>query len=248
MKMKEMPEAERPYEKLELYGEKALSNAELLAIIIKTGTKEETSLQIAQRVLKLNDQQDETGLSFLKKRSLKELMQIKGIGRVKAIELKAVSEIVTRMQKPANYKKLKFIDNNQVGEILLQEFRFETREIVKVYLLNSHNMVIREIDIATGGANYAGVSIAEIIGLAVQERAVKILLAHNHPSGCSMPSKQDIKFTDELYNAAHLLGIDVIDHIVVGDMEYTSIYQVLKTKIAQVKKAQAEKTERIERK
>ena len=236
-----MPEAERPYEKLELQGEKALSNAELLAINIKTGTKEETALQIAHRVLKLNDQQDETGLSFLKKRTLKELMQIKGIGRVKAIELKAVAEIVTRMQKPSNYKKLKFTENNQVGEILMQEFRFETKEIVKVYLLNSHNMVIREIDIATGGADYANVSISEIVGLAVQERATKILLAHNHPSGSSMPSKQDIKFTDKLFNAAHLLGIDVIDHIVVGDMEYTSIYQVLEAKIAQVRRKHEEK-------
>ena len=90
--MKELPKSERPYEKLELYGEKTLSNAELLAIIIKTGTKDETSVELAQRILKLNDT-DTEDLSYLQALSIEELMQIKGIGKVKAIQLKAVTEI-----------------------------------------------------------------------------------------------------------------------------------------------------------
>lgn len=236
MKMKELPEAERPYEKLELYGEENLSNAELLAIIIKTGTKEETSLQLAQRILKLNSEQEDTGLGFLRNVTLEELMQIKGIGRVKAIQLKAVGEIVTRMQKPSNYKKLQFKEQKQVAEMLLSEFRFEKREIMRMYLLNHKNMVTKVINIAKGGSNFVNATIQEILGQALQERAPKILLVHNHPSGDSLPSKKDIDFTDQLYNAAKAFQIDLIDHIVIGDMEYTSIFSYLQNKIKQVQK------------
>ena len=107
IKIKELPSAERPYEKLELYGEKNLSNAELLAIIIKSGTKEETSVQLAQKILKLNENAKEDNLNFLRNISIEELMQIKGIGKVKAIQLKAVCELGVRMSKPSNYKKIK---------------------------------------------------------------------------------------------------------------------------------------------
>ena len=106
LNIKELTEAERPYEKLELYGEKNLSNAELLAIIIKSGTKEETSVQIAQRILNLNYDPQMGDLNFLKYISLQELMQIKGIGRVKAIQLKAICELAIRMYKPSNYRKV----------------------------------------------------------------------------------------------------------------------------------------------
>lgn len=236
MKIKELPEAERPYEKLELYGEQNLSNAELLAIIIKSGTKEETSVQLAQRILKLNSGQDDTGLGFLRNVTLEELMQIKGIGRVKAIQLKAVGEIVTRMQKPSNYKKMKFTEQRKVAEMLLNEFRFEKREILRMYLLNHKNMVTKIVDIAKGGSNFVNASIPEILGQVLQERAPKILLVHNHPSGDSIPSRNDIEFTDKLYNAAKDFQIDLIDHIVIGDMEYTSIFNYVRDKIGQVQK------------
>ena len=104
--MKDLPEAERPYEKLELQGEKTLSNAELLAIIIKTGTKNETSIDLAYKILKLNKNTKEDDLNFLKNISLEELMQIKGIGKVKAIQLKAICELAVRMTKPSNYKNI----------------------------------------------------------------------------------------------------------------------------------------------
>ena len=105
IKIKELPELERPYEKLEWYGEKVLSNAELLAIIIKTGTKQETSVQLAQKILNLNDTKSE-GINFLRNISIEELMQINGIGKVKAIQLKAVGELANRMTMPSNYKKI----------------------------------------------------------------------------------------------------------------------------------------------
>ena len=106
LKMKELPETERPYEKLEQYGEKTLTNAELLAIIIKTGTKNESSVDLAYKILNLNQNTKEDDLSFLKNISIEEFMQIKGIGKVKAIQLKAICELAVRMNKPINYKNI----------------------------------------------------------------------------------------------------------------------------------------------
>ena len=114
LKIKELPEIERPYEKLELYGEKNLSNAELLAIIIKNGTKEKTSVEMANEILNLNTSQDKGDLNFLRDLSLEELMNLKGVGRVKAIQLKAVCELATRMSKPSNYKKVQIKSPNDV--------------------------------------------------------------------------------------------------------------------------------------
>lgn len=115
MKMKELPEAERPYEKLELYGEKSLSNAELLAIIIKSGTREETSVQLAQKLLTLKENANIDELNYLRSLSLQDFMQIKGIGKVKAIQLKAVFELAIRMAKPSNYKKVQIKKPEEIG-------------------------------------------------------------------------------------------------------------------------------------
>ena len=136
MKIKELPEIERPYEKLELYGEKALSNAELLAIIIKNGTKEKTSVEMANEILNLNTNQDKGDLNFLRELSLEELKNLKGIGRVKAIQIKATCELATRMSKPSNYKKIQIKSPKDVANLLMSDLRFEKREIVKIIILN----------------------------------------------------------------------------------------------------------------
>ena len=148
LKIKEIPETERPYEKLELYGEKTLSNAELLAIIIKTGTKEETSVQIAQRILNLNYDPQMGELNFLKSITMEELMQIKGIGRVKAIQIKAICELAIRMSKPSNFKKIQIKSTEQLANLVMEELRFEKREYVKLFLLNNKNEILKNIDTA----------------------------------------------------------------------------------------------------
>ena len=167
LKIKEIPETERPYEKLELYGEKALSNAELLAIIIKTGTKEETSVQIAQRILNLNYDPQMGELNFLKSITMEELMQIKGIGRVKAIQIKAICELAIRMSKPSNFKKIQIKCTEQLANLVMEELRFEKREYVKLFLLNNKNEILKNIDTAIGGTNFANVNMKEIIGEAL---------------------------------------------------------------------------------
>lgn len=224
LKIKQLPEAERPYEKLELYGEKSLSNAELLAIIIKTGTREETSVQIAQKLLKLNYDPQMGELNFLRNMSLMEIMQVKGIGRVKAIQIKAVCELAIRMTKPSNYKKIQVKSTEQLAKIVLEDMRFEKREIVKLFLLNNKNVILKVIDIAFGGSNFANVSIKEIIGETLKISAPKIILVHNHPTGDPTPSIMDIKFTDKLYNAAKMFEIELLDHIVIGNMNFKSIF------------------------
>ena len=217
IKIKELPSAERPYEKLELYGEKNLSNAELLAIIIKSGTKEETSVQLAQKILK------EDNLNFLRNISIEELMQIKGIGKVKAIQLKAVCELGVRMSKPSNYKKIKIKSPADIAKILMNELRYEKKEIVKLIILNNKNEIQKILNVAIGGSNFANFCVTEILGEAVKMKAPKIILIHNHPSGDSKPSKNDIEITAKLYDAANMVGVELLDHLVIGNMEYTSI-------------------------
>ena len=231
IKMKDLPEAERPYEKLELQGEKTLSNAELLAIIIKTGTKNETSIDLAYKILKLNRNTKEDDLNFLKNISLEELMQIKGIGKVKAIQLKAICELAVRMTKPSNYKNIQIKSPADMAKIVMDELKDETKEIVKLVMLNSKNQIVKIMDIATGGGNFANFSIPELFGEILKAKLSKFILIHNHPSGSAKPSQKDIEITYSLYNAAQTLGVELIDHLVIGNMEYTSIMSEIASKL-----------------
>lgn len=182
MIIKDIPNAERPYEKLELYGEKALSNAELLAIIIKTGTKQESSIDIARKLLNLNDTYDKESLNFLRDLSIEEITKIKGIGKVKAIQLKAVCEIAIRMNMPPNYKKIKIKEPNDIAKILMNEMQHEKIEIAKIVLLDNKLNILKIKNIAIGGNNFVNIGMKEVLLDAVKINAPKIILAHNHPS------------------------------------------------------------------
>ena len=223
IKMKELPEAERPYEKLEQYGEKTLTNAELLAIIIKTGTKEETAVGLAHQILKLNtDKKDD--LNFLRELTVEEFMKIKGIGKVKAIQLKAICELATRMNMVTNYKEIQILKPYDIAELLMQKMRFEKQEILKVAMLNNKNKLIKIRDIAIGSGNFATATIKSILNEAVKIEASKIILIHNHPSGDPTPSNSDIEFTKKVEQASEILGIQLLDHIVIGNANYVSIF------------------------
>ncbi len=182
LKIKELPISERPYEKLELYGPEMLSNAELLAIIIKTGTKDENSVSIAQKILKLNNTTDKENLRFLCDISIEEFIKIKGIGRVKAIQLKAIGELTKRISRPIDKKKIKIKNTKDVANLLMPELRYEKREIAKVIILNNKNIVMRIINISFGGTNFASIAPKEVLAEAIKIGAQKIILVHNHPS------------------------------------------------------------------
>ena len=223
IKMKELPETERPYEKLEQYGEKMLTNAELLAIIIKTGTKEETVIGLAQQILKLNNG-NQDNLSFLRDLTVEEFMKIKGIGKVKAIQLKAVCELATRMNSVTNYKQKQILKPKDIAEILIEKMRFEKQEILKVALLNNKNKLLKIKDVAKGGGNFVTATIKSVLNEAVKIEAAKIILIHNHPAGDPTPSNQDIEFTEKVEQASKILGIQLLDHIVIGNTNYISIF------------------------
>lgn len=223
MKIKELPLSERPYEKLEKYGEESLSNAELLAIIIKTGTKEESSVGIAQKILNLNKNLDTKDLRFLQEISLEEFMQIKGIGKVKALQLKAICELTKRISRPINNKKDVIRTPKDVANLLMPELKYEKRELAKVIILNTKNVILRIINISLGGSNFACIEPKDVLVDAIKMQAPKIILVHNHPSGDATPSKSDCRVTDRIYDSAQLLGIELLDHIVLGDGEYESL-------------------------
>ena len=225
IKVKELPISERPYEKLEMYGEKALSNAELLAIIIKSGTKEESAITLAQKILSLgkekNSKQD--NLEFLQELSIEEFMKIHGIGKVKAIQLKAVCELAKRISRPINVLKIKVKNPQDIANLVMHELKAEKKEIVKVVILNSQNVIIKIQTISLGGSRFAHVEPKDIFIEAIKRSATKIILIHNHPSGDATPSEQDCKFTKKIEEAAKLIGIELLDHIVIGNNEYASI-------------------------
>lgn len=225
IKMKELPMSERPYEKLEMYGAETLTNSELLAIIIKTGTKDETSVMLAQKILSLREANNKQDLRFLQDISIKELMTIKGIGKVKAIQIKAIGELTKRLSKPIDNIKIKVKSPSDIADLFMQELRYEKREIMKLVILNTKNIIQKIINISLGATNNVIVEPKEILLEAIKCQANKIVLIHNHPSGDPTPSKDDYRFTDRIYECADIMGIQLLDHIVIGDGKYESIFR-----------------------
>lgn len=147
LKMKELPESERPYEKVEMYGTKELTDSELLAIIIKCGTKEDTSVSLAQKILNIRKNGEHRDLRFLQDVSIEELMQIKGIGKIKAIQILAACELAKRMSKPIHSLKIMIKSTQDVAHLFMDELKYEKTEIGKLLILNSKNVVLKNMDI-----------------------------------------------------------------------------------------------------
>lgn len=223
MKMKELPISERPYEKLEMYGAEFLSNAELIAIIIKSGTRDETSVDIARRILAL-DKDGENNLRFLQNMSMEDFISIKGIGRVKAIQLKAICELTKRISRPINTNQIQINSPKDVANLLTDEMRYEKKEIVKAIVLNSKNIIVKIADICLGGTNSAILKPKDVLQEAIKLGAPKIILVHNHPSGDPTPSKSDYEFTERLVQASNIMGVELLDHVVIGDYGFKSIF------------------------
>lgn len=221
--IKNIPELERPYEKMLMYGEHTLSNSELLAIILKTGTKNKSSLEIAQEVINLNKDKS-NNLRFLQSTSVEELKKIEGIGKIKAIELKAVGEIAKRISKPITSNEIIICNKHDIAKLFLEELQNEKNETLKIIMLNNKNVVKKILTIAVGCENNISINIKAILSEPVKMQIPKIILVHNHPSGNSTPSSLDIEFTKRVQKAAELLDIQVLDHIIIGDGSYQSVF------------------------
>lgn len=221
MKLKDLPITEKPYEKIENYGAKFLSNAELLAVIIKTGTKDKTAVEIAQELLLLDYQNQ--GLSFLKDISFEDLANIKGLGRVKSIQIKALVEFAIRFSKPSSIKKNLITSPEAVASILMNDLKDETQEVIKTLILNTQNELMRIVTITKGSSNSSYVEIKDIFKDAIKSNASKIILVHNHPSGQVEPSEADVALTERVKVAGELLSIELVDHIIIGNGVFTSL-------------------------
>ena len=214
----EMPEDCLPRERLETVGERALSNQELLAILLRTGSREQNVMELASTVLKHFHH-----LNELKSASLAELMFIKGVGRVKAIELRAAIEFGYRLQQSQPVKLGKISSSYQIAQTLIYELRdFQQEHLVCLYL-NTKNEVIRQETIFMGSLNQSIAHPREVFRGAVKYSAARIVLAHNHPSGNPTPSQSDILFTQRMYECGEMMGIEMLDHIIVGHNKYISM-------------------------
>jgi DNA repair protein RadC len=221
LRIKDLPVCERPYEKLEKYGAEMLTNSELLAIIIKTGGRNDTSVTLAQRILS-HDGENE-GLSFLHNYTIEQLMKIEGVGRVKAIQVKAVMELSKRAASSGSRQKLTIKTPEDVVSLLMEEMRHYKKEIFKIVLLNTKSQVIKYFDISVGSLNSSIVHPREVFSEAVKVSCSAVIFAHNHPSGDPEPSREDIETTKRLVDAGNILGIKVFDHIIIGDNSYISL-------------------------
>lgn len=227
MTIKKLPVLERPYEKAQMYGIENLSNAELLAIIIKTGTKEKTSIELAQEILSIETNGKEN-IQFLQDVTIQDLTKIKGVGTVKAIQIKAVCELNKRMARPINKEIIKIGRPYDVYQLLTNEMRYEKREKLKVLALNTRNILLKIIDVSQGGTSSIAIDLKDILSEPIKIGAAKIILVHNHPAGSTIPSQPDIQLTQKLYNVAYQLGIEFIDHIIIAKDKYESIFRIAK--------------------
>lgn len=223
--MHELPVSSRPYERLEECGEKSLSDAELLAIIFRSGSSGCSSLSLAQQVLMMDSRGE--GLSFLRDLSIEELCKCRGLGRVKAISIKAAMEVGRRSMRTDPFWK-----NKQIGgpkdaiAIFENEMTHLKKEEVHTLLLDTRHRVIRHVTISSGGLASAGIYPRELLREAIKANAAAFVLAHNHPSGDPKPSPDDISTTKSLQKAADLIGIELVDHIVVGHGSCASLKEL----------------------
>ena len=216
-----MPKDELPYEKYREKGEQALSNQELLAILLRTGSRRETALGLAGRLL--YGQPGRTGLKGLCSMSREELLTIHGIGEVKAMQLRCICELSRRLSKETGGPAVVFDSPESIANYYMEDMRHKPQEELMLLLLNGRNHRIGEKVISIGTANGAMITPREIFIEALRWQAVRIVLLHNHPSGDPSPSEVDILFTRRIWQTGELLGIELLDHIVIGDCCYISL-------------------------
>ena len=219
--MKELPLSERPYEKCEQYGEASLSDAELLAVVIRTGGKGERATELAARVINSVPGKRIGGLFQM---PLNQLSEIRGIGRVKAIQLKCLTEITKRMMAQGTSRgQFLCTEPEKVAAYFMPGMKFLEYEQVKLLVLNGRNALEHEIIISNGSFNSAAASPREIFYNALKYKAVSVIVLHNHPSGDPSPSREDILLTKRLADTGGMVGIPLLDHIIIGDNRYVSM-------------------------
>ena len=215
--MKEYPEQDRPRERMEMLGASQLSDRELLAILLATGSREYSALELADQILR-----KQQGLQNLQDLSLDELMQQKGIGIAKASTIAAAVELGKRIWASASEYRPVISCSADAAKILTGRFRGLDREHFMVMLLNQKKALISVETISIGTLNASLAHPREVFKQAIKRSASALILVHNHPSGFCEPSEQDLLVTERLKEVGQIIGIDVIDHIIIGEDTYYS--------------------------
>ena len=212
-----------PYEKFENIGSDSLTDIELLAIIIRTGTKNRNALELAKEILKLSSNSGQShGLLSLLHLSLEELMSLNGIGKVKAIRLKCIAELSKRIAMETFKTGLRFDSPKSIAAYYMEQLRHLETEQVMLVMCDGKNQFLKDCILSSGTVNMSLLSPREIFLMAIKTQAVNILLVHNHPSGDPTPSKDDIMITKRIHEAAQLMNIPLLDHIIIGNNCYVS--------------------------
>lgn len=218
MMIRDYPYEDRPRERLKTEGAQSLSNHELLAILLRTGTKKESVLQLANRLLKHFE-----GLRLLKDATIEEITSIKGIGSVKAIQILAALELGRRISR-LTYEDRYVIRSPEDGaNYVMEEMRFLTQEHFVCLYLNTKNQVIHKQTIFIGSLNASIVHPREVFKEAFRRSAASIICFHNHPSGDPSPSKEDIEVTKRLAECGKIIGIELLDHLIIGEKKFVSL-------------------------
>lgn len=222
MKMKDLPSSDRPYERCLREGPEHLTDAQLLSIIIRTGSREHSSLELASKILALNYPQE--GILGLLHLSLPQLMSVKGIGKVKGIQLLCIGELSRRIWKrKITMRPLKFLGPQDVAEYYQEDMRHREQEQFRVMMFNTKQVLIQEVLLSQGTVSASLAAPREIFIEAFRYQAVSLILVHNHPSGDPEPSEADIVLTEQICAAGKLVGIPLLDHIIIGDNTYVSL-------------------------
>ncbi len=218
IRVMDLPKNERPQEKLLRYGAQTLSNAELLSLILRCGTSKENVLCLCNRILK-----EYGGLNGLLDCTAEELMELEGIKEAKASKLLAVSELSKRFRSYKSGGDYKICSPKDAADIVMQEMRELKQEILKIIFLNTKNIVIGAKNVSMGSLNSSIVHPREVFKEAIKRSSSSIIICHNHPSGDPSPSSEDINITNRLKECGKIIGIDVLDHIIVGDGVFVSL-------------------------
>ncbi|MBP1156590.1 DNA repair protein RadC [Paenibacillus sp. PvR052] len=219
--LRDVPNEERPRERMIQYGAQALSNAELLAILLRTGTFQESAVHVAQRLLR-----ESGGLRKLSDMSMEQFTEIKGIGAAKALQIQAGIELGRRMARSAMNETVIIRSPQDVASLLMEDLRYLQKEHFVCLFLNTKNHVIGQETLSMGSLNASIVHPREVFRAAIKRSSASIVCAHNHPSGDPTPSPEDVQITKRLVQAGDIVGIDVLDHIVIGDQRFVSLKEL----------------------
>ncbi len=218
MKISEIQIEERPREKLQTIGAGSLSEEELLAIIISTGTREHSAIALGQQIV-----QKAKSIRGLADLTLDDLTSIKGIGYAKATKIYASLELSKRISKSRGVEAFKIDSPESIAQIYMEELRYLKKEIVKLLLIDTKGSIVGDVLLSEGSLNASIVHPREVYKEALLRSANKVIIIHNHPSGDPSPSEQDIQLTQRLMEAGIIIGVELLDHIIIGDGQFNSL-------------------------